>query len=390
MRTAIRNGRIVTEDAVVEGKVLLLEDDLIKGIVKDDGDIDAETVDADGGYITPGFIDTHSDMIEPLIQPRPSTTIDFEIAIREAEKQLITQGVTTMYHSISLYTDSTFGENKVRTLPNVEKLTKIVARLNAGPHLIHHRIHLRYEIENLEALPFVQRMVDEKLIHEVSFTDHTPGQGQYSDLAEYKNTVFAYSHGKVDEPLFEKIMAHHKEKRVADFDSLCKIAKTARQNGIPVASHDDDCVEKLETNRALGVEVSEFPINLEVAKEAKKRGFFTVIGAPNLLRGKSHNGNLSAAEAIENDVADILCSDYYPSAILHAVFKMHREGVELPRMIKMVTANPAKAMRIYDERGSLTAGKKADILMINEFDGHPTVTGTMINGRFAARLVYGR
>jgi Metal-dependent hydrolase involved in phosphonate metabolism len=389
MRTAIKNGRIVTEDAVIADRVLLVEDDCIKGIVEDGG-IDADELDAGGAFVTPGFIDTHSDMIEPLIQPRPSTTIDFEIAIREAEKQLITQGITTMYHSVSLYTDSTFGENQVRTLPNVEKLTNIVARLNAGPHLIHHRVHLRYEIENLSALPFVQRMVEQRLIHEISFTDHTPGQGQYSDLAEYKNTVFAYSHGKVNEDLFEKLLAHHRGKKIADFDSLRGIAQTARQNGIPVASHDDDCVEKLETNLALGVEVSEFPVSLEVAREAKKRGFFTVIGAPNLLRGKSHNGNLSAGEAIENGVADILCSDYYPSAILHAVFKLYREGVDLPRMIRMVTANPAKAMKIYDERGSLAPGKKADVLLISEFDGHPAVTGAMVNGRFAARLAYGR
>jgi alpha-D-ribose 1-methylphosphonate 5-triphosphate diphosphatase len=392
MLTAICNGRIVTENIILDGKVLLIEDERILDIVDENKyDGGAWEVDAEGNYVIPGLIDTHSDMIELLIQPRPNTTIDFEIALKEAEKQLINQGITTMYHSISLYTDTTFGPNKMRTLPNVKKLLDLIASLNLRAHLIHHCVHLRYEIENVEALEFVREMVESKKIHEISFMDHTPGQGQYKDMNIYRETVMAYNKGNMDDQKFSKILEHHTQKQVVTVEDLKEIAKLAKQNNIPVASHDDDCLEKLVMNETLGVEISEFPITIEVAKEAEKRGFLTSVGAPNVLRGVSHSGNLSAQEAILNHSADILCSDYYPPAMLHAVFKMHDEfGVDLCEMVRLVTSNPAKAMKIDDDYGSIAPGKKADIVFVEVLDGYPVVTNVFVHGRSAAKLAYGR
>ena len=141
----------------------------------------------------------------------------------------------------------------------------------------------------------------------------------------------------------------------------------------------------------IGVNISEFPITIEVAKEAKKKGFYTVVGAPNILLGGSHSGNMSAAEAILNDCADILCSDYYPQALLHSIFIMyHKHGVSLPEMIKKVSLNPAKAMQIDKEYGSLEAGKRADVLIVDELDGYPVITHVLVDGRTTSRVEYRR
>ena len=124
-----------------------------------------------------------------------------------------------------------------------------------------------------------------------------------------------------------------KTKKTLSFEQLKELAELAHAHGITVASHDDDTIEKLEVNEKIGVDISEFPITIEVAKEAKKRGYLTVIGAPNILLGGSHSGNMSAAEAINEDCGDILCSDYYPQAILHSIFTMHTKyGQPLPEM----------------------------------------------------------
>ena len=344
---------------------------------------------AEGGYVSPGFMDNHSDMIEQLSQPRPNTVIDFGIALREAEKQLINQGITTMYHAISLYTDNTFGKNAVRTLPNFKKLAVLIKNTNMEQHLINHRIHLRYEIENVSALPFILDLVKKRGIQSLSFTDHTPGQGQYKDLEQYHQQIMGYADGQMTEDEFQKLIAHHQTKQKVAFDDLCKLAKVAQENHIPVASHDDDTVEKLKTNQEFGINISEFPITLEVAQAAKARGMFTVAGAPNVLRGKSHTGNLSACEGVLANAVDILCSDYYPAAMLHAVFKLWQsEGLPLWKAMRLTTANPAAAMGIAAQVGTISPGKRADLLCIALIDHCPIIHNVLLHGQPVSMLCY--
>jgi len=176
-----------------------------------------------------------------------------------------------------------------------------------------------------------------------------------------------------------------KERQNTSFMTIEKIKEVANiaiAKGIAVASHDDDDVAKIELVKSFGTTISEFPITLEVAQKAKEMGLQTVAGAPNILLGGSHSGNLSAAEAIAHGSIDILCSDYYPAALLHAVFELHeKHGFELHQMFRMVTINPAKAVLMDDELGSIKPGKKADLLIIERMDdGYPMLTMTMVNG----------
>jgi alpha-D-ribose 1-methylphosphonate 5-triphosphate diphosphatase len=386
----IKNGKIVTPEGIMENKLLLIEEGRIKAFA-DEAAGPEKVIDAHGRYVTPGFIDIHSDRIEQFIQPRPTSEIDFELALKECERELLHQGVTTMYHSLSLYKDEFFGKSPLRTRTNVKKLADLIENIHDRNHLIRHRLHLRVEIDHFGALEIAKAMIAENKVHEISLMDHTPGQGQYRDLEIYEKAVINYNGREIKNSGIDNIMEYHRNKTVLSFGQLKELADLAHAAGISVSSHDDDTEEKLAVNMALGVDISEFPITIKTAKTAKQKGFFTVVGAPNILLGGSHTGNMSAADAIKEGCADILCSDYYPPAILHGIFIMHREhGIPLHEMINKATLNPAKAMRTDRDYGSIEVGKKADLLIIGVLDGYPVVTHVLVDGKTTSRVEYRR
>jgi len=220
--------------------------------------------------------------------------------------------------------------------------------------------------------------------------DHSPGQGQYSDLTMYRDAVSKYGGKEMDTLGFDGILEHHKSKSTLSFEQLKELAALAHEKGLAVASHDDDTDEKLALNKEIGVDISEFPISLEAAKSAKAHGFYTVVGAANILRNGSHSGNLSAQIAVVSNCADIICSDYYPAAILKSVFLMQKYNETLPQMVNRATLNPAKAMRIDKNYGSIEPGKKADLLIVDVLDGYPVITHAFVDGRTTYRVEYRR
>jgi alpha-D-ribose 1-methylphosphonate 5-triphosphate diphosphatase len=387
---AITNGKIVTPEAVLEDQVLLIHQDRIAGITKS-AEGAKEVLDAQGRYLIPGLIDVHSDKIEQFIQPRPTSQMDFEFALKACERELLSVGITTMYHSISLFQDEFFGKSPLRTKGNVQKIADLIANIHQRNHLIHHRFHLRIEIDNLEAFDIAKDMITQGKVHLISFMDHTPGQGQYRSLAVYEDTVSKYNGKEVESLGLEGILEHHQNKKTLSLAQLKELSDLAHAYGISVASHDDDRVEKLLVNQSIGVDISEFPITLETAQSAKEMGFYTVVGAPNVLRGGSHSGNMSATAAVLADCADILCSDYYPAAILHSIFALHRDKeLPLPQLVKKATLHPAKALGIEGDYGALEVGKKADLLIVDLLDGYPVITHTFVDGRNTSSTVYRR
>lgn len=392
MPTALINGKIITETGIIEDSALLLEGPAIQGIVPV-ADLPkyavAAEVDVRRQYISPGFIDVHSDMIEQIIQPRPTSLMDFEMAIKEGEKQLVNQGITTMYHSLSLYNDDLFGVKEIRKSSHVYRLASLISSLHERNHLIHHRFHARYEIDNVGCIELIKELITKGLVHEFSIMDHTPGQGQFSDLAGYRKHISGYRDRQLTDGEWELIMNAHNTKDKATFEQIKELVELALSMGIAVASHDDDSVEKVELVSGLGVNISEFPITMEVAQAAHDKGLLTVAGAPNILLGGSHSGNLCAATAIKAGVIDVLCSDYYPAALLHAVFALHREhGLPLHKAFNLVTVNAARAVKIDSQFGSIAPGKTADLLVIDLLDGYPIITQVIISGKWVSRLEY--
>ncbi|GGA33959.1 phosphonate metabolism protein PhnM [Psychrobacillus lasiicapitis] len=379
----IHNGKVITEEGIIEGKAVLVVGEIIEAIIPQEQVSNyphAELIDARGGYISPGFIDIHSDYIETVASPRPTSMMDFNISLREAEKILISHGITTMFHSLSFYKEDVFTHKPMRNPKNIQRMVDAIDATHNELHLIRHRLHARFEIDNIDEVDCLAQNIEDGKVHLLSFMDHTPGQGQYRNLEVYRETLKGYRNISDDD--VNVLIAERQSTEFLTIEKIKEVADIALSKGIAVASHDDDDIKKLELVQSFGTTISEFPITLEVAKKAKEIGLHTIAGAPNVLLGGSHSGNLSAAEAISHDCVDILCSDYYPAALLHAIFELHeKHGNDLHKMFMMVTLNPAKAVRMDEELGSIKVGKKADILVIERMeDGYPMLTATMVNG----------
>ncbi|MGB4438334.1 MAG: alpha-D-ribose 1-methylphosphonate 5-triphosphate diphosphatase [Sedimentibacter sp.] len=349
--------------------------------------------DGEGAYVSPGFIDIHSDNIETVVQPRPTSVIDFRLALSEHEKQLVNQGITTMYHSLSfLRTEGVaMRDREVRKPEKMREMAELIKTLHEKNHLIRHRFHCRFDIRNCEGYDTLMDYIDNDYVHLLSFIDHTPGQGQYRDLVGYRENMLNHQPNLGDEQI-DKLIEKRMSVPILSRDKIEKTAQIAHEKGIPIASHDDDTEAKIEyVNSVLKAGISEFPVELSVARKAKEEGMFIVVGAPNVLIGKSHSGNLTAIEAILDGSADIMVSDYYPSAMLHAVFKLNMQyNIPLWESINMVTLNPAKAVGIAKDFGSVEKGKKADLLLIKILDGKPAITKVFIDGQLVSELNYRR
>ncbi|MBS3977193.1 MAG: phosphonate metabolism protein PhnM [Syntrophomonadaceae bacterium] len=387
----ITNGQIITENSIITGYDLVIQNDLIAEIApqgKYRNYSNIRLIDAGNGFVAPGFIDIHSDYIEFMAAPRPTSVMDFQMAIRETEKQLAAHGITTIFHSLSLFKTSELGQKPIRDPENVQKLMDSIAETRQGQYLIRHNFHVRFEIDNLEEIANLKAYIQGRKVQLLSFMDHSPGQGQYRDLEAYRQIIKGYR-SLADEE-FADIIYKHQHKAKATIEELREIAALAKANRIAIASHDDDTPEKVDLVHSLGATISEFPITLEVAKKAKEKGMYTLAGAPNVILGGSHNGNMSAAEAIMQNSLDILCSDYYPPSLLHAIFAMqHKRGQDLVEMMKLVTINPARAVRMDRHYGSLAPGKKADVLIIENIDGYfPIITSVFVDGKLVQNTYY--
>jgi len=387
---AIKNGKIITATGVLDNQILIIDKDRIQGIVNTLPKIPMDQViDARHHYIAPGFIDIHNDKIEQFICPRPTSIMNFDLAMNECERELLLQGITTIYHSLALFKDNFFGTSPLRTKENVMKLADLIQKRFEQSNLIRHRFHLRIEIDNLDAYDIAKTMILNHKVHEISFMDHTPGQGQYKNLEIYEKTISSYKGKEIETLGFDGVLNYHENKQTLSFEQLKELTELAHQNKITVASHDDDSLEKLMLNKKINVNISEFPITLEAAKHAKKLGFKTVAGAPNILLGGSHSGNMNASHAILENCIDILCSDYYPAAMLHSVFIMNqKEHVPLHEMINKVALNPASAMNINEDYGSIEIGKKADLLLINFENNFPVINQIFVDGKIVSTIEY--
>lgn len=388
----ITNGKLVLPERIIEGYDLIIDEHCIHDIIKTeerDISIVGELIDAKGSYVTPGFIDIHSDYIEHIASPRPTSLMDFTLAIHEAERELLSHGVTTMFHSLSLYKLRQETIKPIRQKENVRKLINLISETHNKKHLVRHRFHARFEVDNIESIDELKSYINEGKVDMLSFMDHTPGQGQFNNIEGYKKMAMQYDNQLTEERVDELIKIRKEIPKLTAED--CKeIAELAKSKNVSIASHDDDSIEKLAIIKEFGTTISEFPITLEVAKKAHEMGLYTMAGAPNVMLGGSHSGNLAAYEAIDCGFIDILCSDYYPASILHSVFKLNKDyGHDLAEMFKLVTINPAKAVNIYDEVGSLEKGKRADILIIEKIeDDFPVITSCFVDGAHVFKVNY--
>lgn len=372
----LSNFTLVLPDEVVDAGSVRIEDGVIAEIRAEP--VAGAVIDGGGRLLMPGFVDLHGDMIEREIAPRPNAQMPIDFGIHELDKKLAAAGVTTAYAAVSFATESVYGH--VRSLETTSAVIEGINRLRDNL-LIDHRVHARYEITNVGAAPTLERLLKADEIDMVSLTDHTPGQGQYNNIAAY---VASISERRA---ISEEMAAEIVRKRIAMRDNpqievkLKEIVSLSLQHGLSLASHDDDSVEKVAEMFDLGVTISEFPVTLPAAEEARRRGLWTLMGAPNALRGQSMSGNLSALDATKAGLLTIIAADYHPAAFVPGIFKLAdmSEG-GLPAAVAMATGNAARSAGLTD-RGEITVGQRADFVVVEKGDVH-RIRATFRAGRF--------
>lgn len=373
------NLQIVLPDQILETGSLCVEDGHIVEIVEGYGPDRPFTtrIDGQGLLALPGLIDIHGDMLEREINPRPKSDIPIDLALLELDKRLVATGITTAYAAISF---AWHAEDSIRSEARAREIMETVNRMR--PQLLgDHYVHARFEITNPDAGLVLEELLLRDQVHLISIMDHTPGQGQYRDIEGYVKFAVEWSK-RTGENLTEDQVRERIDMRRSQpkgWEAVRTIARLTKEHGVTLASHDDDTIPKVQLMDQLGVAISEFPVTAEAAQAARDMGLHVAMGAPNALQGYSTSNNLSAADAVAAGLVDTLATDYYPAAMLQAIFAFDQRGI-LPFQegIKLVTANPADGLGLTD-RGSIEAGKLADLVFV-EPGTRPRVRGTLRQG----------
>ena len=364
--------RVVLADRVIPRGSVRLQGDRIAEI--SETPVAGAALAGDGLLLMPGFIDMHGDMIEREVEPRPNVRMPMELGLRDLDRRLKVAGVTTAYAAVSFNPKSAYGH--LRSYDHSKEMLRALKAMRPALK-VDHRVHARFEINYSNALAVVEELIADGTVDLVSLTDHTPGQGQYRDLERLTRRTQT-EQGLTREAAEQHVQDRIDEKRRHAGDvaaTLRAISALCAAHGIPLASHDDDTVEKVALMQALGATISEFPVTAEAAAEARARGLATAMGAPNALRGQSYSGNLSARAAHAAGLLDILAADYHPSAILPAVLELGRTDPDgLAGATRLATANPARVLGLTD-RGAIAPGLRADLVIADDSGiGHARAT----------------
>lgn len=379
--TYLTHVTLVLPDRVLQDAALLIEDGRIAAICPAPSTVPrhATVLALPGHTVMPGLVDVHCDAIEKEVEPRANVLFPLAFAVAQVDRRNAAAGITTPYHALSF-------ANKQFGVRNNEIASDLVRKLAAWRRhgLVDNRIHCRYEITDAAAVPILETLMDEGVVDLLSVMDHSPGQGQFKTLDAYVDYMMG-NHGMTREDAAEAAAQKAAERDGAQ-ERVHRLLAQAHRLAIPTASHDDDSPQRIDAMHGLGVRMSEFPINLETAHAAAAHALPTILGAPNVLRGRSQSGSMRAIDAIRAGVGHILCSDYQPATLIAAAFAAARLA-ELPldQAVALVTANPADACLLQD-RGRLIPGARADVIAVAEVEGQPMVTHTWSAGRlvFAA------
>jgi len=367
MRRLITAIDIVTPDSVVRDGSLLIEDGRIAALCPVAPSIDQE-IDGDGALCLPGLIDLHCDALEKEVEPRPKVAFEHGFALANSDRRNLNAGITTVYHAISF----AGGEWGVRD-PGVA--SAVVREVRNFRGLVDHKVHARFEVTDDGSEAPLASLIADGQIELLSFMDHSPGQGQFGDLAAYVAYMTRTYH--VSEPEAVRIGSAKVESRRLAPGRMARLAALARARAIALASHDDDTPEKVAEMAALGVTISEFPIGLAAAQAAVAAGMVTLFGSPNVLRGRSASGNVRALDVILAGACTGLCADYHPPSLLAAVLRLPEiSPLSLPDAVRLASSGPARSAGLSD-RGEIVVGRRADLLLVRE-------------GRVETALVAGR
>ena len=373
--TVLTNARLVLAGEMVQGSVRFAG-----GEIADVAQGAARGEDMEGDLLIPGLIELHTDNLERHIQPRPKVDWPHDAAILAHDGELASVGITTVFDAM-----------RVGSIPEAETgyaeyarglASELMALRSAGALRISHFLHLRAEVCSATLAEELEAFGPGDRVGIVSLMDHTPGQRQFRDITKMK----AYVQGKraLDDAGFQ---AHiDRLRRLREAHGAKHEAATvaaAKRFGAVLASHDDTTEEHVATSAGYGIRLAEFPTTEEAARACHAHGIRVMMGAPNLIRGGSHSGNVAAEALAREGLLDIISSDYVPSALLTSAFRLARLWDDLPRAVATVTATPAAAAGLKD-RGRIEAGLKADLVRVRMLGDTPVIRAVWSHGRRVA------
>ncbi len=372
----LTNARIVTADSVIAGS---LEVHCGKIVSVDHGNTGVPgAIDLNGDYLIAGMIELHTDNMEKHFTPRPGVKWPSLSATIAHDVQIIGAGITTVYDALSIG-DIMQDSSRVRQLEEMAK-TISLGRKNRALRADHY-LHMRCELSFEGVVDLFRPFCANPLVKLVSVMDHAPGQRQFlneNKYREYYQGKYHFSNAEMD----AFIIRHHRSSEIFSEESRQQIVALCHEHALPMASHDDASAAHIVQAHENDMVISEFPTTAAAAAAAREKGLNILMGAPNVVRGMSHSGNVSARELARSDRLDIISSDYYPNSLLQAAFAMNREmeGISLPQAIAKATVNPARTVGLF-ERGEIAPGKRADLVRVREVGTLPVVSEVWVQGQ---------
>lgn len=366
-QTILSNAKLILSDEVIDGHVVI-EGDLIKEVASGATSVPS-SIDINGSYLMPGMVELHTDSMEKFFEPRPGVEWPGIPAALAHDAQIAAAGITTVFDSVSVGYD--FVASRKNTLPTI--VASISEAEKKGMHKSEHLLHLRCEVSSKNTYEEFLEYAKNDLVRLASLMDHAPGQRQFANVDKYRQ----YYQGKYrfsDQEIADFIERHKDRSSQNSTRNRDAIVAHCHANGIAIASHDDAKPEHVQESMGYGVTIAEFPTTVEAAKLSHENNLQVLMGAPNLIRGMSHSGNVSAGELAKGGYLDILSSDYFPNSLLHAGFKLADGDLaySLPKAIRCVSRNPAVSSGL-DDRGVIEVGKLADILVVKKADDLPVL-----------------
>ncbi len=373
----LENATLVLPDRVQRGWLAMV-DGRIAGI--GEGRAPERGLDLDGDHLIPGLVELHTDHLESHYAPRPKVRWHPLGAVLAYDAQIAASGITTVFDSLRAGSDpdgSGLG-------PELMQLAGAIATAkDADLFRAEHLTHLRCEIPSADVIETVRDFTARYPVGLISLMDHTPGQRQFRDIEKYY--TYATRGGRSIVEIQANTAMKIRDGEAFNAINRPALVALAREQGIALASHDDTTLADVDLARAEGVRLAEFPTTLEAAQAAREAGITVMMGAPNLIRGGSHSGNVAAEALAREGLLDVLSSDYVPASLMMAAFGLPQrvEGIALPEAIATVTANPARATGL-DDRGAIAQHLRADLVRVRLAEGVPVVRQVWRQGRRVA------
>lgn len=371
----ITNARLVTCDEEIRGSLHTTADGMISAMHR--GVSSASSAENwDGDYLLPGLVELHTDNLEKHISPRPGVRWPALPAVLAHDTQIAAAGITTVLDAVALGEIKDGGVRVERLMPALEAIDDARRR---GLFRAEHLLHLRCELSFPGLDELFAGLADKEYLRLVSLMDHTPGQRQFVKMEKYRE-YYQGKYGMSDVEIDEFTARQIENQQRYSAANRRAVVALCREKNVPLASHDDATPEHVAEAVQEGVVISEFPTTMLAAQRARENGLGVLMGAPNLVRGGSHSGNVSALELAQAGLLNGFSSDYVPVSLLHAAFLLReRAGWTLPTAVATVSANPARMVGL-DDRGEIAPGKRADFLRVRESEGVPVVIGAWRSG----------